>query len=202
MWLLMLLEAADQSGLAPLRVGDVHRLAFFANCLAPVYDMAPIDGEILKYRRGPFYPEVQWDLDRLTVQAFTNIHDVDYKVDEYGVWLWAQYEISEKAVRAVEHAREAPQAGRMYDFLRETAAAYASLQHGAQETAPFKDATFGDPHVLEQSLLDLGREASNFSVRTAESFDSLVPGAVRLQPRDRLHLYFRYLDRMVAKVAG
>src|SRR2546422_4375809 len=63
--LIALLHAAEGAGLVPLRITRLHSFAYLSNVLAPVWDMAALDGKILKRRGGPFYPNMQRDLDRL-----------------------------------------------------------------------------------------------------------------------------------------
>lgn len=57
--LVLLLDAAEKTGLTPLPILQLHTLAFLANILAPVWDFEPIDGKLLKRRGGPFYPRLQ-----------------------------------------------------------------------------------------------------------------------------------------------
>ena len=72
-WLLILLDGAERAGLTPMSKERFHRLVYLANSLAPIYDLPPPDRKILKYKHGPFYPDVQWDLDRLAVQGLVEI---------------------------------------------------------------------------------------------------------------------------------
>lgn len=40
MWLLLVFDACERAGVAPLSVERLHRLVYLANALAPVYDLA------------------------------------------------------------------------------------------------------------------------------------------------------------------
>ena len=47
MWLLLLFDASERCGIAPLSVERLHRLVYLANTLSPVYDLLVPDGYIL-----------------------------------------------------------------------------------------------------------------------------------------------------------
>jgi hypothetical protein len=77
------------------------------------------------------------------------------------------------------------------------------MPEDSREPAAMVDATYSDPLQPDGSLIDFAEwQDRNFTERTAQSFDSFVPPTVQLGPRDRLHLYFRYLTRMVEREAS
>jgi hypothetical protein len=201
MWLLMLLDGAERAGLAPMPGHEIHRMAFLANCLSPIYDIPIIEDEILKYRRGPFYPELQWDLDRLAVCGLAEIGDIRHERDEHGWWFFADYALAAAGIRGIEHALGSPRAKRLHSFLIEIAAAYATLDTDTREVAALEDANYSNPRLVGRALVEYGELRRNFSVRAANAFDQHVPDGTLLQRRDKLYLYFRYLDRMVDRVA-
>jgi hypothetical protein len=78
-WLILLLDACERTGTAPLSVSRLHRLVYLANTLTPVYNLFVPDGYVLKYRRGPFFPAVHWDVGRLVAQGLVfakNAHPI------------------------------------------------------------------------------------------------------------------------------
>ena len=108
-WLLLLLDGAERAGIAPLAEMRLHRLVFLANVLAPVYDLPVEDGKVVKYRRGPFYPDVQWDLDRLAVSGLADISEIRHIKDEHGWWFSAKYGLRKQGDGA--HQRGSSAAG-------------------------------------------------------------------------------------------
>src|SRR5207249_2311041 len=150
-----------------------------------------------------FYSELQWDVDRLVAQGLVSMKDLEQFKDAAGPWFRADYQLSLSGVTAVGHFIAAPQAHRIHRFLRELAAAYATLPEESREDAALSDATYTDPLVHLGSLIDFAEwDSRNFSQQTANAFSEFVPSPVRLSPRDKLHLYFRYLNRMVERAAG
>ena len=203
-WLLLLLEAVERADLAPIAGHQLHRMVYLANCLSPLYDVPVADGEILKYRRGPFYPDLQWDLDRLVGMRLLAISDVRL-LRESGqpAWLFARYGIEAhgltlvtKALQASERARE------RHSFYVEVAGAYAALDENAQDGAALQDANFQNPKVQPETVIDFSEWSQNVSLQAANTFNSFAPRGRHLTERDKLHLYFRYLNRMDEKAAG
>jgi hypothetical protein len=201
MWLLMLLDGAERAGVAPMPSHEIHRMAFLANCLSPIYDLPIPDDEIMKYRRGPFYPELQWDLDRLAVSGLAEISSIRHERDEHGWWFFADYALASSGIAAVNHALGSPRAKRVHSFLIEIAASYATLDSDTRDRAPLQDANYSNPRVTGRALVEFGELRRNFSARTANAFEKYAPEGTQLRGRDKLFLYFRYLDRMVDKVA-
>ena len=62
---LMLLDAIDYAVLAPISVQRFHTFAYLADVLSPIFQFVAISGKILKRRFFPYFPDLQWELDRL-----------------------------------------------------------------------------------------------------------------------------------------
>src|SRR5208337_5409069 len=84
--LTVLLDAAEEAGLAPMPVLRLHAFAYLANVLAPVWELPPLEGKVLKRRGGPFYPTLQHDLDRLIGLGVAIIFGVSHVQNEDGHW--------------------------------------------------------------------------------------------------------------------
>lgn len=201
-WLLLLMDVAERTGLTPLPSDLVHQLAFLANVLTPIYALDPQEAEILKHPRGPYYHEMQWDLDRLAAQGLLHISRIRYEHSEEGGWFYADYALSWDGVTAVRHLVGSPRAARTHAYLHEVASAYAAIHKEVREEAGAADATYSDPRLDDRTIVTLTNRAKNLSVQTADGFQAYAPEGVRLRAQDKLHLYFRYLNRMVEKPAG
>lgn len=200
-WLILLLDACERAGLTPITAEHLHRLAYFANCLAPVYQLPAADGKILKYQRGPFYPDLQWDIDRVVVMRLLERRNARLVRDEFGAWFTAEYVLSPLGVAATDVIRQSPRRSREFGFFVELASAYSTLGESARSSAALEDATYSDPAARLNTIIDFGEweEAleRNRSAATAAEFDRYAPPSIRLGRRDRLHLYFQYLERAV-----
>jgi hypothetical protein len=198
-WQLLLLDAAERAAITPLPSERLHRLAYLANCLAPVYDLPAEDGKILKYRRGPFYPDLQWDIDRVSVMGLVSRENAQVVQDAAGWWFAADYSLTATGVAATCAIMESPRQRRIHDFMMELMAAYSSLPDAERERAALADVTFADPAYKNDVMIDFGEWSStserNRSVATALAFDQYAPSTAVLHPRDRLHLYLQFLGR-------
>jgi hypothetical protein len=202
MWLLSLLDAAERTGIAPLSVERLHRLVYLANAMSPVYDLLTPDGYVLKYKRGPFFPEVQWDIDRLAVQGLAAARDLRRKKDDLGWWFEAHYSLTNAGMAAVDHALRLEEAGRKAAFLREVVRAFAAILR--DETAGLGSSQ-ADAAMLEDVAFTRADAEGPIDFRTAsENLTALAAGAIaRRVGEDRsvgrraeVHLYFRYLEQL------
>ena len=199
-WLLLLLDGAERAGIAPLPEMRLHRLVFLANVLAPVYDLPVEDGKVVKYRRGPFYPDVQWDLDRLAVSGLADISEIRHIEDEHGWWFSAKYGLRKQGMRLVGEALRRPEMAALHRFHCELLAAYSSLPDEAQPGAALVDATYAAPDQNLDDVIDFAEwRDRNASVNTTGLFVNSLPAGLALNERERLHLYMHYLGRMAGR---
>jgi len=202
-WLLLLLDGVERVGLVPLSKLRLHRLAYLANALSPVYDLPVPDGQLVKYKRGPYYPDLQWDVDRIAVQGLIRIYSIRHKRDEFGWWLDADYGLTKMGLAVVSQAVSLEDVSRVHSYLCEAASAFARFSDDhARDDAPLEDATFDNPNQGYDTLIDLSEIRRNLSVQTAASMSELSLGDNPILPRDQLHLYFRYMERVLRKASG
>lgn len=195
---LALLDALTRSGLMPTTVRALHELAYLANVLAPVFDLPPLDGKLLKRKNGPYYPELQSAIDGLVGRGLVDARQIRYEfdADEQRYRVVATYRLRrEEAARALGRYREL-YASEVH-FLDELAAAYCGLEDGAHGKAALGDARFADADVDVNNVIDFGEWASaakNFSSNAAMAF---APGR-NLLPAERLYLYLDHLGEKLA----
>lgn len=192
-WLLGLVRVANWAGLQPVSNRHVHSLIFLANSLAPVYEDVGVETRVIKHSQGPFYPDAQWDLDRMVGQELLTITTDTMTATDDGWSLNASYEVSPEGANLVAQCRQSVMLDRSYRFLLELAAAFASLTQDERNTAPLFDAIYGIPNRPNWSPLVFESADDNYSFQTANAFDDLVGKELLLSPKDRVHLYLRYL---------
>lgn len=193
--LVLLLEAAENAGLVPLGIIRLHALAYLSNVLAPVWDMVPLDGRLLKRHGGPFYPAMQHDLDRLVGMGVVIITGLDHILD-HGRWrLEGDYRLNRifaNPVLAQLLAYEEER--RLAAFIQELAYALSVLSNEDLDAAIGEDATYSNPVVTAGNVIDfVERKEANFSANAAQYFDRLIPGALHATAGEKLHLYVRHL---------
>lgn len=196
--LLSLLDAAAHAGLTPIDQTLLHRSAFLSNALAPIYKLDIEHGLVTRWKRGPFFPELQWDLDRLAAMGLAHFDRIKHLRDDEGVWFEVRYSLGPRAREFLEAARVVPSFRRLQGFHRELLAAIASMPDSDRSDAALADANYSNtvdasPEESE-TVIDFGQWTSrNFAVRASEAVDRELKGLPRLEARARLHLYLRYL---------
>lgn len=202
MWLLLLLDAAERSALAPLAVSRLHRLVYLANAMAPVYQLPTPDGYILKHKRGPFFPAVQWDVDRLGAQGLVAVTNSTRVKDGLGWRFDADYGLTKRGMDATDTACSLDVVARKAAFLREVVRAFAAMRlDGAEQDASLLQ-DVGYARVDDEAPVDFRTAEDNLTVLAA----ARIAGVGDDQPGDsrraEVHLYFRYLERVWAKRSG
>lgn len=199
MWLLILLDAAERIGIAPLSAQRLHRLIYLANAMAPVYDLLTPDGYLLKFQRGPFFPEVQWDIDRLCAQGLAAASNLKTLKDELGWWFEANYNLTPAGMVAVDKALRLPEMARKASFLREVVRAFSSVIEDETTKADQDDIALMDisyDHADDQGPIGFDTASRNLTVLAADAIARRVSKEEVASRRQTVHVYFRYLDRV------
>ncbi len=197
-WLVSILDAAARAGLTPIEHTLIHRAAFLSNALAPVYRVDVEHGLVTRWKRGPFFPELQWDLDRLAAMGLASFDRIRHARDSRGWWFDVRYRLGPSAADFVTASLAIPGFERVHRFHCELLAAIASLPESSRTDAALSDANYSntvDAAVDEdETVIDFGQWTErNFTERTAKALDSGFRGLPDLEPRARVHLYLRYL---------
>jgi hypothetical protein len=191
-WLLTLLDCAEGFGLTPIPGGLVHAMGLLAYGLAEVYEVTSPDRAVLKSDRLPYFPSLQWDLDRLLVQGLLESWNVDRESGEFHT----VYACTVKGRGLVSGLSDSPLLRRARPFLKEVVAALAGSGELDAESIAAGDSTFAAPARVG-SVLDFGEwddpRLHNYAFRTTEAFEKANTRGLPFGQRDRLHLYARYL---------
>jgi len=191
-----LLDAAERAGLSPIPILQFHVLAYLCNVLAPVWDMPSVDGKILKRFGGPYYPVLQWDVDRLVGMGVVIVSDVSYVRDADDRWrlegaFQLNHSMSDRIVRSLNEFHWGRQ---RLTFVHEVAYALSALPEHSVEIAISDDATYSDPLISIGNVIDYGEWSDkNYSANAALHFRDLLPDGLRATPEEMLHLYVRHL---------
>lgn len=196
--LVMLLDAAEQAGLLPLSLVRLHAFAYLSNVLAPVWQLAPLDGKLLKRQGGPFYPELQHDLDRLVGMGVVTIAELRYVADANERWRVDGSCRLNRAFAApiLEAVARYDDERRLLAFVQELAYALSALGDAELDRLFTQDATYTDPLVSVDNVIDFAEwRDTNHTADVANYFDRLLPGGIQPTMGEKLHLYARHLHR-------
>lgn len=195
--ILMLLECAERAGISPLSSTQLHALAYLVNVLAPVWDLVPENSALLKLRGGPYYPELQADVDRLTAKGLLTVENTSFVQAEDGAWrLEGLFSPATDASSGIlHHAKSFDDEQRIYSLVLELCLALSALDSDALVATALADATYSNPGVSFGREIDFSRWGkSNASAELAAYFEYLMPASVRSGNSENIHLYVSYLQ--------
>lgn len=207
---LLLLDAAERAGVAPLSTDRLHAFAFLADVLSPVWHLRSDDRFVVKDTGGPFYPELQREMDRLAIAGLLEIRDIGYIDRPHGgARISGRYSLRfesehlpavlEKLGARGEEGALDPADTQLHQFLVELAGALARLPDDEIDSAAAADVTYSDRAIDNRNLVyfDSAADGTNRSVETAQRFEKFMPEGARLSPGEKLYLYATYLGRRV-----
>lgn len=196
--LIMLLHASEQAGLAPIGIIQLHSLAYLSNVLAPVWELRPLDGKVMKRRGGPFYPILQHDLDQLVARGLVLISNLGFERDNSGKWrldgvFHLNHDFADAIVRQYQNYEAE---NRLATFILELAFAFSALSEEDLRRIAAEDATYSDQLTAFDNVVDFGEWRNlNYSANAANYFNNLLPGGTLPTSGEKLHLYARHLHR-------
>ncbi|HFQ7189503.1 TPA: hypothetical protein ACHSSY_004620 [Klebsiella variicola] len=195
---LMILEASRVAGITPLSAEVFHNVAYFANILAPIYSAKPLDGKVLRLKNGPYYPDLQNQLDWLVLGGFIKISNLQYLyLEDLSNWrIFADYELSrEKANSAIEYLNSWKSDCEMFTFLKKLTLTLTELSDMDIINSNEFDATYADQSVDFGNVIDFGEWVNdNPSVNAAEFVQESLPNYI-ITKELKLSFYIRHLSQ-------
>lgn len=194
-WVLLAMDSCDRAGLSPISKTRLHRMIFLSNCLAELYQAIPPAKRVLKYKRGPFYPDVQWQLDRLSAMGLIDITNFAIAQDEFGAWMSADYSITDTGVETTRTIRGTPLGMATGRYIDELVFAFARLNTKSLDEIPLSELNYAAAGVANGALISFEDTESNLALRKTADFQRAAPEALTNRLREKLQLYLLYLQR-------
>jgi len=201
-WLTFLVQAAHRTGLTPFSKRRLHRVVFLSNCLAPLFYATPNTARIVKYKHGPFYPLIQWELDRLATMGVLSVANIEYTHDKRGWWVNADYGVDRLTDSAIDYCRRTAYGEQLHEYLNEVIAGFASLHGNALDDVALFDENYDRPGASDDSFIYFSEQEENFSLQTARAFRKVLPPKLIPTQKEELFLYMRFLEALVANKAA
>lgn len=198
--LLMLLDAADYAVISPVSTARLHAFAFLADVLSPIYELSALTGRVLKRRAGPYFPELQWELDRLVGLGLVQVSDLKAVVEVSDAYRDASFSLVREAASPILGlVQKDPALAKLRDFFRELASALGGVPDDDLDAAIREDVTWDTGH--SGTVIDYAEwQARNYSELSAKRIEeltqeSLGSGDLHLSPGAKVSLYVQYLRR-------
>lgn len=197
--LVILLDAAEAAGLVPLKILWLHAFAYLSNVLAPVWDLPVLEGSVLKRQGGPFYPDLQHDLDRLVGIGIADISGISHVQDESKRWrLEGTYRLNRRFADPILATLDNfAEESRLSTFVLELGYALSALSDEDIDKAVSEDATYSNRLITNDNVIDFeSRGEKNYSANAAREFSRVIAGG-NATSGEKLHLYVRHLRRRI-----
>ena len=197
---LMLLDAVDYAVLAPISVQRFHTLAFLADVLSPIFSLVPMSRKILKRRSLPYFPDLQWEVDRLiglNLVTSLDLAPVVEKSTAYVTFSLALNRTRSSPVLDVAYSHD--EFSVLRDYFRELAGALSNIQDTELDAVARLDVTWDSGHA--GAVIDYAEwRAQNYSTMGADRIEELAvqafgDGKAQLTPTAKVNLYVKYLKR-------
>ncbi len=199
--LLMLLDSADYAVISPIGTARFHALAYLADVLSPIYGLSELAGVIVKRRIGPYFPQLQEELDRLVGLGLADVTDLRPVVEASRAYVDASFSLRRELAGPIldEVHRDETFSG-MRDFLREVAGALGAVPEEDLDATAQADVTWGTGHA--GTVIDYADwRARNYSRMSAERIEELARErfghtGLKLSAGAKVNLYVQYLRRV------
>lgn len=201
MRVIAILDGAEPAGLVPLSAVHLHTIAYFADALAPVWDLRIVDAQLLKRKGSPMSPLLQADVDHLVGRGIVEASEVHHEKDEDGDWrLSANYALNRVLAGPIlEEIQRHPETDSELRFVRELVLAFSAIGPSGLGSVAKSDASYGDIMVDVGGMVDIATDSSerNLSARVAFRFKDLMDREVALSPAEMTHYYVRELQKRI-----
>lgn len=198
--LLMLLDSADYSVISPISTARFHALVYLADVLSPIYNFSTLSGVVLKRRVGPYFPELQWELDRLVGLGLVQVTVLHPVVEIAHAYLDASFKLDRKSAGPIlEAVYQDASSLALKDFFRELAGALGAVPDNDLDATTQADVTWTTGN--SGTVIDYARWRSrNYSQLSAERIEELAQEqfgrtGLKLSPGAKVNLYVHYLRR-------
>lgn len=197
---LMLLDAADYAVISPISGQRFHTFAFLADVLSPIYNFRPTSSRILKRRLIPYFPDLQWEVDRLIGLDLIAPTDLTPVIESSRAYVTLSLSLHRlRATPVLEVVYSHHEFSVLRDYFRELAGALSNVQDSELDHATRQDMTWNSGHM--GSLIDYAEwRAQNYSILGANKIEEFVARSLgdhntRLSPLAKVTLYVKYLRR-------
>jgi len=196
---MQIMAALETAGATPVANRDLHAIAYLANVLSPLWEVDPVEGSVLKDRKGPRSAALERELDACVGLGLIIVDSIQPD-DEYPNRLNATFRLNGAMARPVLREISAlPDQAAVEKFLTELAFAFAEIVPERRDDAAKVDAAWSNPAVAQGRVVDFAefveQTRGNPAYNVAEALQDYAPEGVILTPAEKLVMYVRLLKR-------
>lgn len=188
-WLTLFFEAAERSALYPISMNMLHRFIYLANVLSPLSKVKMPNDYTLKHRRGPYFPQAQFDVGILVAQRIIEATDISTIKDDYGFWLKGNYRITKEGLAITEKINDHSILENYSFFLREFFGALSLLS--SEDLLKINNFEIHYCVAEDGQGVDISIPDNNY---TKHAVSKLFPSNRLQTPREGINRYISYLS--------
>ena len=193
---LRMLDALEGAGATPIASRDFHAFAYFVNVLSPLWDIDPLEGSVLKDDDGPFFPELQREIDYLISRGVVCVSDLKTRQQGISIKIHLNYDLADPILEAIGSL---PDEAEITDFVQKLGFAFVEIVPELRDDAAMVDASWSDPAVDDGRVVDFGEwvEAThgNAAWNVAQKLQDYAPKGITLDRSEKLLMYMRLMKR-------
>jgi hypothetical protein len=197
--LLQMLDGVEAAGFSPISFHALHGFAYLGNLLAPLWDVDPLDGKILK-TGTPYYPELREALDRMIFLGLVELTSFEPVRLADGTWIGAgEVGLNTRVARPILDEMDIfTDERRIRDFLMRLALAIAPVSNELSSFVTV-DVTWTDNRVGRGDVLDFAEwRDANYTLNTVHAFERALPKGMTPTRGEKLQYYVHLLERRAA----
>jgi len=218
----MLLAALERAGVTPASAERLHAFAYLADVLSPVWGLNPHEDVVFKTKEGPYFVDLQEQLDHLVILDLVHVENLGYK--EIGKSItrvigWYELQLASPCLTDLLGKLGARASGTPIDpldrllneYLTNLASALSTVPDDEIALAATVDASYADSSRGFSQIIELRQRSriglamlstdtkANASVAVTERFEDFLPEGSAFSAAEKVYLYASYLGRkMVA----
>lgn len=167
-WILLVLRATCLAGAGTVSSDFFHKLVYYVNALLPSVGLPSETARVMKATYGPFFPEYQWELDRLVGAGLVAVADIKWISEDQR--FFGKYRVTARGRSVAEHlANSTPGLSEIERAISEMVSAFLSTPGALSTLASKFDANLGLDTVRDGQVIDFGEwRNQNYSRDAAE----------------------------------
>jgi hypothetical protein len=197
-WCICLLASMEVAGFVPAPRERIHSLFFLTNALAPAYGDAPQIGVVMNHPRGPYYPEVDWHLSRLSLQGAVAVSNLRFYKDTDGAWQSSNFRITSRGASQVGVLQTVSLWSRRFQFLSDVCSGLARIDTKRVNSAVRSDDTYSRPGARNHDMHAFGQAESNYTIRRLSRLRDAAPAGLAFSRQDLIRTYATLLNLQVS----
>ena len=191
-----MLDALEVAGAIPIQNREFHTFAYFVNILSPLWHVEPLEGSVLKDQDGPFFPELQREIDYLISRNAIDVSELEASPRRVRFKLSLNYEVVDTIIDTIGSL---PDELAVKEFLEKLAFAFVEIVPDKRDDSATVDASWSDPAIDQGRVIDFGEWVSaaqgNAAWNVTQRLQDYAPEGVTLNRSEKLLMYMRLMKR-------